>query len=68
MVLAHAPITPASGGNTPCTCFAKSEPANNPRMRGEYVATTSVLVQGTDNPRTRGEYYSASSPGHRVGR
>mgnify|MGYP001631567611 CR=1 len=23
-------------------------------MRGEYVATTSVLVQGTDNPRTRG--------------
>nr|UMW89292.1 hypothetical protein [Klebsiella pneumoniae]UVD62446.1 hypothetical protein [Klebsiella pneumoniae] len=37
-------------------------------MRGEYVATTSVLVQGTDNPRTRGEYYSASSPGHRVGR
>ncbi|CEP74700.1 Uncharacterised protein [Klebsiella pneumoniae] len=68
VVLAHAPITPASGGNTPCTCFAKSEPANNPRMRGEYVATTSVLVQGTDNPRTRGEYYSASSPGHRVGR
>ncbi len=34
VVLAHAPITPASGGNTPCTCFAKSEPANNPRMRG----------------------------------
>ena len=54
VVRAHAPITPASGGNTNPASSPLDWATDNPRMRGEYVATTSVLVQGTDNPRTRG--------------
>jgi hypothetical protein len=49
VVLAHAPITPASGGIRPAPVSQNPNRPITPAC-GEYVATTSVLVQGTDNP------------------
>ncbi len=62
VVLAHAPITPASGGNTNRSQFSVSSLTDNPRMRGG-IQQVRVRVRRlmAITPVSGGEYHFSNS-------